>query len=68
VVWSRPDILGVWGRVTNARYAFKQVIELTAAGHYPQDGWVEHIGLDGVRDGLERLRRGGAMKLLVDLP
>jgi hypothetical protein len=58
IVGSRGYAVGV----------FKQVIELMVAGHYPQDGWVEHIGLDGVRDGLERLRRGEAMKLLVDLP
>jgi (R,R)-butanediol dehydrogenase/meso-butanediol dehydrogenase/diacetyl reductase len=70
----RPNLVFLPGEVEMvgsrgyAAYVFEKVIGLIAAGHYPQDGWVEHIGLDAVRDGLERLRRGAAMKLVVDLP
>jgi (R,R)-butanediol dehydrogenase/meso-butanediol dehydrogenase/diacetyl reductase len=72
-VAMRPNLVFLPGEVEmvgSRGYAvgvFDQVIGLVAAGHYRQDGWVEHIGLEGVRDGLERLRRGAAMKLLVDL-
>jgi (R,R)-butanediol dehydrogenase/meso-butanediol dehydrogenase/diacetyl reductase len=63
-----PDEVEVVGSRAYAAGVFDRVIELMAAGNYPLDGWVEHIRLDGVRDGLERLRRGAAMKVLVDLP
>jgi (R,R)-butanediol dehydrogenase / meso-butanediol dehydrogenase / diacetyl reductase len=48
---------------------FGQVIDAMAAGRYPTDGWVEHIPLDDlVAGGLEALRAGRKMKVLVDLP
>lgn len=46
---------------------YRAVIDLMAAGHYDTTGWVDTIPLDGiVEQGLERLRAGQAMKLLVD--
>ncbi len=48
---------------------FPEVIDLMAKGAYPTDGWVEHIGLDGLVDhGFPSLRSGSAMKLVVDIP
>ena len=46
---------------------YRAVIDLMAKDHYDTTGWVETIPLSGVVDqGLERLRAGQAMKLLVD--
>jgi len=46
---------------------YRAVIDLMARGHYDTTGWVDTIPLDGVvEQGLEPLRAGRAMKLLVD--
>lgn len=46
---------------------YRAVIDLMAQGHYDTTGWVETIPMSGVvEQGLERLRAGQAMKLLVD--
>jgi (R,R)-butanediol dehydrogenase / meso-butanediol dehydrogenase / diacetyl reductase len=48
---------------------FPEVIDHMAAGHYPTDGWVEHITLGQLVDeGFPSLRSGVAKKLIVDLP
>ena len=48
---------------------FDRVIELMVNGAYPTDGWVDHIELEQlIPEGLEALRRGERMKVLVDLP
>ena len=40
-----------------------------ADGHYPTTGWVDHIEFEQlIPEGLEALRRGERMKVLVDLP
>ena len=39
-----------------------------AAGRYPTDGWVERLAFDDHELAYERLHRGEAIKLLVDLP
>ncbi len=57
------------GSLGYAPGVFGQVIDAMAAGRYPTDGWVDHIALDDlVEDGLEALRAGRRMKVLVDLP
>jgi (R,R)-butanediol dehydrogenase / meso-butanediol dehydrogenase / diacetyl reductase len=45
---------------------FPEVIALMTEGAYPLDGWVSTIPLDDLLAGFERLRRGEAIKLLVD--
>jgi (R,R)-butanediol dehydrogenase / meso-butanediol dehydrogenase / diacetyl reductase len=47
---------------------FGPVIEHMAAGRYPTDGWVERLAFDDHELAYERLHRGEAIKLLVDLP
>jgi (R,R)-butanediol dehydrogenase / meso-butanediol dehydrogenase / diacetyl reductase len=48
---------------------FDRVIELMADCRYPTTGWVEHIEFEQlIPEGLEALRRGERMKVLVDLP
>jgi len=48
--------------------AFPSVIAEMARGSYPLDGWVETIPFAGVvHEGIERLRRHGGMKILVDV-
>lgn len=44
---------------------YRGVIELMAQGHYDTTGWVDHISLDEVVEGFDRLHVGNAMKLLV---
>jgi (R,R)-butanediol dehydrogenase/meso-butanediol dehydrogenase/diacetyl reductase len=57
------------GSLGYAPGVFGRVIDAMAAGAYPTDGWVDHIALDDlVTDGLEALRAGRRMKVLVDLP
>ena len=47
---------------------YEQVIELMDQGHYPADGWVEHIPWSAVvEEGFEPLRRGERMKVMVDV-
>lgn len=47
---------------------YEAVIAGMAAGYYPTTGWVEHIPWSGLVDeGLEPLRRGERMKVMVDL-
>jgi (R,R)-butanediol dehydrogenase/meso-butanediol dehydrogenase/diacetyl reductase len=47
---------------------YEQVIALMAQGHYPTNGWVEHIPWGAVvDDGFEPLRRGERMKVMVDV-
>jgi (R,R)-butanediol dehydrogenase/meso-butanediol dehydrogenase/diacetyl reductase len=59
----------VVGSLGYAPGVFGQVIDAMASGHYPTEGWVEHIPLaDLVTEGLEALRAGTKMKVLVDLP
>jgi len=46
---------------------YRAVIDLMARGHYDTTGWVDTVPLEGVvQQGLEPLRAGQAMKLLVD--
>lgn len=57
------------GSMSYAPGVFDRVIELMTQGHYPTKGWVEHIELEHlIPDGIEALRRGERMKVLVDLP
>ena len=57
------------GSLAYAPGVFDRVIELMVKGAYPTDGWVEHIELENlISEGLEALRRGERMKVLVDLP
>ena len=45
------------------------MIDAMSAGRYPSVGWVDRIPLhDLVDDGIEALRAGQRMKVLVDLP
>ena len=47
---------------------FESTIEMMAKGGYDTNGWVTRIGLeDLVGSGIEALRAGRAMKILVDL-
>jgi threonine dehydrogenase-like Zn-dependent dehydrogenase len=46
---------------------FDAVIEHMAAGRYPADDWVEHVPFDDHLGAYERLHRGEAIKLMVDL-
>ncbi|HEY2677618.1 MAG TPA: hypothetical protein VGI65_11675, partial [Steroidobacteraceae bacterium] len=49
-------------------HAFPSVIEGMARGCYPIDGWVETIPFENLVDqGLERLRRQEALKILVEM-
>ena len=57
------------GSVAYAPGVFERVIHMMTEGHYPTSGWVEHIDFDAlIPEGLEALRRGERMKVLVDLP
>jgi (R,R)-butanediol dehydrogenase/meso-butanediol dehydrogenase/diacetyl reductase len=60
--------LDVVGAIGYNRSTFEHVHDLMAAGHYPTDGWVEHVGYDDLVPAIDELRRGARMKLLVDLP
>jgi (R,R)-butanediol dehydrogenase/meso-butanediol dehydrogenase/diacetyl reductase len=47
---------------------YEQVIDLMDQGHYPANGWVEHIPWSAVvEEGFEPLRRGERMKVMVDV-
>jgi len=46
---------------------FDAVIGHMAAGRYPIDGWVERVPFDDQLGAYERLHRGEAIKLMVDL-
>lgn len=46
---------------------FDAVIGHMAAGRYPIDGWVERIPFDDQLSAYERLHRGEAIKLMIDL-
>ena len=59
--------LSMLGAQTCPRPVFERVIELMAAGHYPAEGWVEHIPLSDVVAGLADIRDGRRGKVLVDL-
>jgi (R,R)-butanediol dehydrogenase/meso-butanediol dehydrogenase/diacetyl reductase len=57
------------GSMSYGAGVFERVIGLMAAGHYPTAGWVDHIELaELIPQGLQALRRGERMKVLVDLP
>jgi (R,R)-butanediol dehydrogenase / meso-butanediol dehydrogenase / diacetyl reductase len=57
------------GSCAYAPGVFERVIRLIGEGHYPTTGWVEHIDFEAlIPEGLEALRRGERMKVLVDLP
>ncbi|MCX5063224.1 MULTISPECIES: alcohol dehydrogenase catalytic domain-containing protein [unclassified Streptomyces] len=47
---------------------FERVVEHMAAGHYPTDGWLDHIPLKDTAAGLRDVREGRRLKVLVDLP
>ncbi|MEU9188486.1 alcohol dehydrogenase catalytic domain-containing protein [Streptomyces sp. NPDC048484] len=47
---------------------FERVIQYMAAGHYPTDGWLEHIPLTDTVAGLHDVRDGRRVKVLVDVP
>jgi (R,R)-butanediol dehydrogenase / meso-butanediol dehydrogenase / diacetyl reductase len=46
---------------------FDAVIAQMAAGRYPTDGWVERVPFDEQLGAYERLHRGEAIKLIVDV-
>ena len=46
---------------------FDAVIEHMAAGRYPTDGWVERVPFDEQLTAYDRLHRGEAIKLMIDL-
>jgi (R,R)-butanediol dehydrogenase/meso-butanediol dehydrogenase/diacetyl reductase len=47
---------------------FPAVLAAQAAGAFPTDGWVETIPFDNlIDDGLNRLHRGEAVKILVEV-
>ena len=59
----------VVGSLGYAPGVFGRVIDAMSAGRYPSVGWVDRIPLhDLVDDGIEALRAGQRMKVLVDLP
>jgi (R,R)-butanediol dehydrogenase/meso-butanediol dehydrogenase/diacetyl reductase len=61
--------LRIVGHNGSTREAFAAVIDHMVAGHYVADGWTEHVPWEKlVPDGFERLRRGEAVKVLVDIP
>ena len=55
--------------VSSFSYAgeFDAVIEHMAAGRYPTDGWIEQLPFDDHLGAYDRLHRGEAIKLMVDL-
>jgi (R,R)-butanediol dehydrogenase/meso-butanediol dehydrogenase/diacetyl reductase len=55
--------------VSSFSYAgeFDAVIGHMAAGRYPTEGWIEHVPFDDHLGAYDRLHRGEAIKLLVDL-
>ena len=46
---------------------FDAVIEHMAAGRYPTEGWVERVPFDDQLSAYDRLHRGEAIKLMIDL-
>ncbi len=46
---------------------FDAVIDHMAAGRYPADGWVERVPFDEQLTAYDRLHRGEAIKLMIDL-
>jgi (R,R)-butanediol dehydrogenase/meso-butanediol dehydrogenase/diacetyl reductase len=46
---------------------FDAVLAHMAAGRYPTDGWVERVPFDDQLSAYERLHRGEAIKLMIDL-
>ena len=56
------------GSLGYRRGMFDDVIGHLAADPVPTASWVDHVPLDRVVEGLGALRRGEAIKLLVDLP
>ena len=46
---------------------FDAVIDHMAAGRYPTDGWVERVPFDEQLTAYDRLHRGEAIKLMIDL-
>ena len=55
--------------VSSFSYAgeFGAVIEHMAAGRYPADGWIEHLAFEDHLGAYDRLHRGEAIKLMVDV-
>nr|WSZ20314.1 alcohol dehydrogenase catalytic domain-containing protein [Streptomyces canus] len=47
---------------------FERVIEHMASGHYPTDGWLDHIPLHDTLAGLHDVRDARRLKVLVDIP
>lgn len=57
----------IQGTICYTSEDYRAVIDLMSRGHYDTTGWVDTIPLSGVvEQGLEQLRAGRAMKLLVD--
>jgi len=56
----------IQGTICYTAEDYRAVIDLMARGHYDTTGWVDTIPLSGVVEGLEELRAGRRMKLLVD--
>jgi (R,R)-butanediol dehydrogenase/meso-butanediol dehydrogenase/diacetyl reductase len=57
----------IQGTICYTRKDYEAVIHLMASGHYDTTGWVETIALeDVIEEGLEALRAGNKMKVLVD--
>lgn len=57
---------GISGSPCYTSEDYQAVIELMARGHYDTTGWVSHIQLEDVIEGIESLHAGKAMKLLVE--
>ncbi len=50
-----------------SRKEFRTVIDRMAEGAYPLDGWVEHVPLADVADGVRAVSEGRSMKVLVEV-
>jgi (R,R)-butanediol dehydrogenase/meso-butanediol dehydrogenase/diacetyl reductase len=46
---------------------FQRVIGHMAAGKYPTDGWVEHVGLDALPEAFDALRSASLNKVVVNM-
>ena len=62
------DEIELRGSMGYEQGVYEAVIDLMDQGHYPTNGWVEHIPWTAVvEEGFEPLRRGERMKVMVDV-
>ncbi len=69
VPFNPRDIMNREIEITTSRAyhgEYPRVLEHMANGRYPTDGWVTHLPLDRVVEGIETLHEQQAMKILVD--